>query len=198
MPAARSTSFADAEAAHSHPREGVELPASRFRAEHRRSAHAIRCTTDFCSSRRNARGTLASYSSLGDGRDGTSPGGGPRIPFPHTRMNPTSIDVTSTGGIRTRALFSDLRRFHVKPAHSPRKCTPYLPLQSGCTRRDYRIRCASPMHGTRTAPAKADISSTLFHLSTTPSIPSNATYSTADLQYPHSSGVRLVLTCYGT
>ena len=94
MPAARSTSFADAEAAHSHPREGVELPASRFRAEHRRSAHAIRCTTDFCSSRRNARGTLASYSSLGDGRDGTSPGGGPRIPFPHTRMNPGNIDVT--------------------------------------------------------------------------------------------------------
>lgn len=31
-----------------------------------------------------------------------------------------------------------------------------------------------------------------------PSIPSDATYSTADLQYPHSSGVRLVLTCYST
>ena len=77
-----------------NPSEGVKPPAAWLRAEHRRSAHAIRCTTDFCSSRRNARGTLASYSSLGDGRDGTSPGGGPRIPFPHTRMNPGSIDVT--------------------------------------------------------------------------------------------------------
>ena len=28
------------------------------------------------------------------GTSGTSPGGGPRIPFPHTRMNPGSIDVT--------------------------------------------------------------------------------------------------------
>ena len=77
-----------------NPSEGVKPPAAWLRAEHQRPAHAIRCTTGFYSSRRNARGTLASYSSLGDGRDGTSPGGGPRIPFPHTRMNPGSIDVT--------------------------------------------------------------------------------------------------------
>ena len=77
-----------------NPSEGVKPPAAWLRAEHRRSAHAIRCTTDFFSSHLNARGTLASYSSLGGGRDGTSPGAGPRIPFPHTRMNPASIDVT--------------------------------------------------------------------------------------------------------
>ena len=77
-----------------NPSEGVKPPAAWLRAEHQRPAHAIRCTTGFYSSRRNARGTLASYSSLGDGRDSTSPGGGPRIPFPHTRMNPGSIDVT--------------------------------------------------------------------------------------------------------
>lgn len=197
MPSPPSSSYADAEA-------------DAFTKQVKESSHLLHGSapnTDARRMRSGARqtpvlriGTRAGPSrrSHRSGTSGTSPGGGPRIPFPHTRMNPTSIDVTSTGGIRTRALFSDLRRFHVKPAHSPRKCTPYLPLQSGCTRRDARIRCASPMHGTRTAPAKADISSTLFHLSTTPSIPSNATYSTADLQYPHSSGVRLVLTCYGT
>ena len=64
---------------------------------------------DFCSSHRNARGTLASYSSLGNGRDGTSPpGGGLSIPFPRAGIDPTSVDVTSAGRISTRMVLRRL------------------------------------------------------------------------------------------
>lgn len=152
--------------------------------------------TDFCSSRRNVCGTFASYSSLGDER--YLPREGLSIPFPHARMNPTNIDATPLAQSERERSSATYGGFTSNRLIAPRKCTPCLPLQCGGTRRDARIRCASPMHGTRSAPAKADVSSTLLHLSTTPSIPSDATYSTADLQYPHSSGVRLVLTCYST
>lgn len=54
------------------------------------------------------------------------------------------------------------------------------------------------MHGTRSAFAKAGACTTYIGLGSTQSIPSDTTYSTADLQYPHSSGVQLVLTCYST
>ena len=129
---------------------------------------------------------------------GTSPGGGLEIPFPHARIDPAYIGVPSTGRISTRTVLRRLAAVSRETGSQPPGSAPYLPLQSGGARRDYRIRCASPMHGTRSAPAKAAVSSTLFHLSTTPSIPSDATYSTADLQYPHSSGVWIILTCYST
>ena len=129
---------------------------------------------------------------------GTSPGGGLEIPFPHARIDPAYIGVPSTGRISTRTVLRRLAAVSRETGSQPPGSAPYLPLQSGGARRDYRIRCASPMHGTRSAPAKAAVSSTLFHLITTPSIPSDATYSTANLQYPHRSGVRLVLTCYST
>ena len=69
-----------------NPSEGVKPPAAWLRTEHRRSAHAIRCTTDFCSSRRNARGTLASYSSLRDER--YLPRGRPEHPVPAHQDEP--------------------------------------------------------------------------------------------------------------
>ena len=75
-----------------NPSEGVKPPAAWLRAEHQRPAHAIRCTTGFYSSRRNARGTLASYSSLGDER--YLPRERPSILFPDAGMNPASIDGT--------------------------------------------------------------------------------------------------------
>ena len=102
-----------------NPSEGVKPPAAWLRAEHRRSAHAIRCTTDFCSSRRNVRGTLASYSSLRDER--YLPRGRPEHPVPAHQDEPCEHCCDAAGRIRTRALFSDLRRFHVKPAHSPQE-----------------------------------------------------------------------------
>lgn len=80
--------------------EGVEQPAARRCAEHRHPTHTIRCTTDFCSSRRNVRGTLASYSSPGRG-PAPPRGRGQSIPFPQATMNPGRIDVTSTDRIRT-------------------------------------------------------------------------------------------------
>ena len=126
------------------------------------------------------------------------PGGGLSIPFPRAGIDPTSVDVTSAGRISTRTVLRRLAEVSRETGSQPPGSAPYLPLQSGGVRRDYRIRCASPMHGTRSAPARADVSSTLFHLSTTPFIPSDATYSTADLQYPYSSGVWIILTCYST
>ena len=73
-------------------------------------------------------------------------------------------------------LESALFWFHVKPAHSHRKTLtmPHTPVR----------RCT--------------LSATLFRLNSMPSIPSGATYSTVDRQHPHSSGIRLVLTCYST
>jgi len=68
------------------PSEGVKPPAAWLRAEHRRPAHAIRSMTDFCSSRRNVCGTLASYSSLGDER--YLPRGRPEHPVPARQDEP--------------------------------------------------------------------------------------------------------------
>lgn len=103
---------------------------------------------DFCSSHRNARGTLASYSSLGNGRDGTSPpGGGLSIPFPRAGIDPTSVDVTSAGRISTRMVLRRLAAVSRETGSQPPRSAPHLPLQSGGARRDFRILCPSPMHG---------------------------------------------------
>ena len=86
----------------------------------------------------------------------------------------------------------------MKPAHSPQEAHHTCVFSPAVHVVTIGFAVLPQCTATRSAPAKADVSSTLFHLSTTPSIPSDATYSTADLQYPHSSGVRLVLTCYST
>ena len=75
--------------------------------------------TDFCSSRRNVCRTFASYSSLGDER--YLPRGRPEHPVPARQDEPYEHWRDTAGPIGTRALFSDLRRFHVKPAHSPQE-----------------------------------------------------------------------------
>ena len=78
---------------------------------------------------------------------GTSPGGGLEIPFPHARIDPAYIGVPSTGRISTRMVFRQLAAVSRETGSQPPGSAPYLPLQSGGARRDYRIRCASPMHG---------------------------------------------------
>ena len=100
--------------------------------------------TDFCSSRRNVCGTFASYSSLGDER--YLPREGLSIPFPHARMNPTNIDATPLAQSERERSSATYGGFTSNRLIAPRKCTPCLPLQCGGTRRDARIRCASPMH----------------------------------------------------
>ena len=100
--------------------------------------------TDFCSSRRNVCGTFASYSLLGDER--YLPREGLSIPFPHARMNPTNIDATPLAQSERERSSATYGGFTSNRLVAPRKCTPCLPLQCGGTRRDARIRCASPMH----------------------------------------------------
>ena len=55
------------------------------------------------------------------GMSGTSPGGGLSIPFPHTRMNPASIDVTPPAESERERSSATRCWFHVKPAHSPQE-----------------------------------------------------------------------------
>jgi len=62
---------------------------------------------------------------------GTSLGEGIERPVPTRQDDPGMHWRDAAGRIRTRALFSDLRRFHVKPAHSPpgsaRHTCPFSP-----------------------------------------------------------------------
>ena len=74
---------------------------------------------------------------------GTSPGGGLEIPFPHARIDPAYIGVPSTGRISTRTVLRRLAAVSRETGSQPPGSAPYLPLQSGGARRDYRIRCAS-------------------------------------------------------
>jgi len=106
---------------------------------------------------------------------GTSPGGGLEIPFPYARIDPAYIGVPSTGRISTRTVLRRLAAVSRETGSQPPGSAPYLPLQSGGAHRDFRILCPSQCTAIWSAPAKADVSSTLFHLSTTPSIPSDAT-----------------------
>ena len=80
------------------------------------------------------------------GTSDTSPGGGLSIPFPHARMNPTNIDATPLAQSERERSSATYGGFTSNRLVAPRKCTPCLPLQCGGTRRDARIRCASPMH----------------------------------------------------
>ena len=179
-----------------NPSEEVKPPAAWLRAEHRRSAHAIRCTTDFSSSRRNARGTLASYSSLGDER--YLPRGRPEHPVPAHQDEPCEHRCDAAGRIRTRALFSDLRRFHVKPAHSPQEVhhtCPFSPAVHIVTFGFFVLPNARQLD--QHLPKQMYLPHSFISAQRLPSHRTRP-YSTADLQYPHSSGVRLVLTCYST
>ena len=80
---------------------------------------------------------------------------------------------------------------------SPRGTPPYRPRQSGGTHCRNQIRRVSPTRSTRSAPTKADASTTFFHGSRTSSTPPGTTYSTEDRYRAQRIGIRLVLTCYG-
>ena len=79
----------------------------------------------------------------------------------------------------------------------PRGTPPYRPRQSGGTHCRNQIRRVSPTRSTRSAPTKADASTTFFHGSRTSSTPPGTTYSTEDRYRAQRIGIRLVLTCYG-
>ena len=80
---------------------------------------------------------------------------------------------------------------------TPRGTPPYRPRQSGGTHCRNQIRRVSPTRSTRSAPTKADASTTFFHGSRTSSTPPGTTYSTGDRYRAQRIGIRLVLTCYG-